>query len=84
MTESEVIDAAREAGLLIGLNNVSWESIRTEEIYRFAAIIEAKTREQDARICERLLKDKNGPKDSLHAGQIIAASILANAIRGQE
>lgn len=54
MTESEVIDAAREAGFEIGLTHISWESyICTEELQRFAAIIAAKQRSKDAEIAAR-------------------------------
>jgi len=67
MTESEVIDAAREAGLE-GYPN---------ELMRFAAIISAKQKEKDARICELRVWGIVPESDS-------AAEDCADAIRGQK
>lgn len=88
MTESEVIDAAREAG---GRYHPSdWPEVKTWScvsetafLIRFAAIISAKQKEKDARICDGI-SDEWGERSDYFPGGDAAAEECANAIRGQE
>jgi len=73
MTESEVIEAAREAGFCPARD----EWLFREMIIRFAAIIAAKQREKDARICDDRVMGDHNREDA-------EAKRCANAIRGQE
>lgn len=74
MTPSEIIAAARQAGLHLNLYAEAYPLIN-EQIQCFAAIIAAKQREKDAQIADSI-------DDFGEWGQ--AASIAAKAIRGQE
>lgn len=91
MTPKEIIDAASEAGAVThwfgtmpdGTNLFKGAAFTPDQLQRFAAIIEARQREKDAGICEKISDQYNGQHE-YDAGCEVSASRCAKAIREQE
>lgn len=72
MTRDEIIQLAKESGLLLG-HSFAWEHLE-----RFAAFVTAIQREKDAKICDTLSED-----NSLVSVHLVARR-LARDIRNQQ
>jgi hypothetical protein len=91
LTKDEIIQAARDAGILSDLELMpqnQWRQDTIRELEIFSALIIAATKEEDARICDELLHshgaDTGGECTEVECEFMVAWKEAADAIRASK